>query len=136
MDLLKTIMKVMKNVVLHPKKSRVLLKASVMWNQAKEEAEEKRKLDGHRYFVVYDMMQDKLICITYDAYKGRGDSYKYLRIRGRFKNPLRREQLKQLCFYYTGSKWGSPSCGGADEQERMKEWQQYYLRIKLSTKKG
>lgn len=135
MDLLKTIVKGVKNAILSPRRSRVLLEASVMWNKAKEEAEEKRKLDGHRYFVVYDLNQGKLICITYDLYKGRGDSYKYLRLRGRFKSPLKREQLKELCFYYTGSKWGAKPCGGAEEQERMKEWQQYYLRVKLSTKK-
>lgn len=135
MDLLKTIVKGVKNVILSPRRSRVLLEASVMWNKAKKEAEEKRMLDGHRYFVVYDLNQGKLICITYDLYKNRGDSYKYLRLRGRFKSPLRREQLKELCFYYTGSKWGAPSCSGADEAEKMKEWQRYYLRIKLYTKK-
>lgn len=126
----------LKNAILQPKKSRLLLEASVMWNKARQEAEEMRKTDGHRYFVVYDRSQEKLICITYDMYRERGDSYKYLRLRGRFKSPLKREELKALCFYHTGSKWGAKACTGDDEQEKMKEWQQYYLRVKLSTKKA
>lgn len=133
---IKTIATGVKNIIMSPKRSRILLEASVMWTKAKEEAEEMRKRDGHRYFVVYDVSQDKLIPITYDLYRNRGDSYKYLRLRGRFKTPLRREQLKELCFYYTGSKWGSRPCEGNEEQEKMKEWQGYYLRVKLSTKKS
>lgn len=134
-NILTTIAKGVKNILMNPKKSRILLEASKMWMKAKEEAEEMRKRDGHRYFVVYDISQGKLIHITYDLYKNRGDSYKYLRLRGRFKSPIRREQLKELCFYYTGSKWGAKACEGEQEQEKMREWQKYYLKVKLSTKK-
>jgi len=133
--ILSTILKGVKNALMNPRKSRIMLESSKMWVKAKEEAEELRKRDGHRYFVVYDISQDKLISITYDLYKNRGDSYKYLRLRGRFKTPIKREHLKGLCFYYTGSKWGAKACTGAEEAEKMKEWQQYYLKVKLSTNK-
>ena len=87
-DFMKTIVNGVMNAVMNPVKSRKMMKATVMWQKAKEEAEEKRKMDGHRYFVIYDAGQKKLICITYDIYRERGDSYKYLRLRGRFKRPL------------------------------------------------
>lgn len=124
-----TIVNGVKNALLNPKKSKRMMEATVMWQKAKDEAEELRKQDGHRYFVIYDAQQKKLICITYDIYRGRSDSYQYLRQRGAFKRPLRREELKALCFYYTTSKWTSNSCTEKEQQEKLVEWQRYYLRL-------
>lgn len=128
-DFFKTIVKGVKNAIMNPKKSKKMMEATIMWQKAKDEAEEKRKLDGHRYFVIYDAGQKKLICITYDIYRSRGDSYQYLRQRGAFKRPLRREELKSLCFYYTTSKWTSHGCTEEEQKEKLMEWQRYYLRI-------
>ena len=128
-EILKTIVNGVKNAILNPKKSKRMMEATVMWQKAKEEAEEMRKKDGHRYFVIYDAAQQKLICITYDIYRNRGDSYQYLRQRGAFKRPLRREELKELCFYYTTSQWTSNGCTELEQKEKLVEWQRYYLRI-------
>lgn len=126
---MKTIVRGVMNAVMNPVKSRKMMKATVMWQKAKEEAEEKRKMDGHRYFVIYDAVQKKLICITYDIYRERGDSYKYLRLRGRFKKPLKREELKALCFYYTTSQWTTKAISQEEEREKLLEWQKYYLKV-------
>lgn len=128
-ELIKTIASGVKNTLLNPKKSKKMMQATLMWQRAKEEADQMRSQDGHRYFVIYDASQDKLICITYDIYKNRGDSYQYLRQRGRFKRPLRREELKELCFYYTTSQWTSKACTGDEEREKLIEWQKYYLKV-------
>lgn len=128
-DFLKTLVDGVKNTLLNPRKSRLMMKATVMWQKAKEEAEEMRKKDGHRYFVIYDAAQKKLICITYDIYQNRGDSYQYLRQRGRFKQPLTREELKELCFYYTTSQWTKRTCEGDEQKDKLLEWQRYYLRL-------
>ena len=128
-DFMKTIVNGVMNAVMNPVKSRKMMKATVMWQKAKEEAEEKRKMDGHRYFVIYDAGQKKLICITYDIYRERGDSYKYLLLRGRFKKPLKREELKALCFYYTTSKWTPKAISQEEEREKLVEWQKYYLKV-------
>ena len=128
-DLMKTIVNGVKNAVMNPVRSRKMMKATVMWQKAKEEAEEKRKMDGHRYFVIYDAGQKKLICITYDIYRERGDSYKYLRLRGRFKRPLKREELKALCFYYTTSQWTTNAISQEEEREKLVEWQKYYMKV-------
>lgn len=126
---MKTIVRGVMNAVMNPVKSRKMMKATVMWQKAKEEAEEKRKMDGHRYFVIYDAGQKKLICITYDIYRERGDSYKYLRLRGRFKKPLKREEIKALCFYYTTSQWTTKAISQEEEREKLLEWQKYYLKV-------
>lgn len=126
---LKTLVEGFVQTVKNAGKMRKMMKASEMWVKAKEEAEEKRQMDGHRYFVIYDAGQKKLICITYDIYKSRGDSYQYLRHRGRFKRPLKREELKALCFYYTTSKWTPKKISEEEEKEKLVEWQKYYLRI-------
>lgn len=128
-DFMRTIVNGVMNAVMNPVKSRKMMKATVMWQKAKEEAEEKRKMDGHRYFVIYDAGQKKLICITYDIYRERGDSYKYLRLRGRFKRPLKREELKALCFYYTTSQWTTKPISQEEEREKLVEWQKYYLKV-------
>ena len=127
--IMRTIVNGVMNAVMNPVKSRKMMKATVMWQKAKEEAEEKRKMDGHRYFVIYDAGQKKLICITYDIYRERGDSYKYLRLRGRFKRPLKREELKALCFYYTTSQWTTKPISQEEEREKLVEWQKYYLKV-------
>ena len=127
--IMRTIVNGVMNAVMNPVKSRKMMKATVMWQKAKEEAEEKRKMDGHRYFVIYDAVQKKLICITYDIYRERGDSYKYLRLRGRFKRPLKREELKALCFYYTTSQWTTKPISQEEEREKLVEWQKYYLKV-------
>ena len=127
--IMRTIVNGVMNAVMNPVKSRKMMKATVMWQKAKEEAEEKRKMDGHRYFVIYDAGQKKLICITYGIYRERGDSYKYLRLRGRFKRPLKREELKALCFYYTTSQWTTKPISQEEEREKLVEWQKYYLKV-------
>ena len=126
---LKTLIKGFVEFFKNAKKSGKMMKASGMWMRAKKEADEKRKTDGHRYFVIYDAGQKKLISITYDIYESRGDSYQYLRQRGRFKRPLTRDELKALCFYYTTSKWTNKEISEKEEQEKLVEWQKYYLRI-------
>lgn len=128
-DFFKTVVNGVKNAVMNPKKSKRMMEATIMWQKAKEEAEEKRKMDGHRFFVIYDAAQKKLICITYDLYRERGDSYLFLRLRGRFKRPLKREELKELCFYYTTSKWTTKPISPEEEKEKLVEWQKYYLKI-------
>ena len=128
-NFIKTLLNGVKNAFLNPRKSQLMMKATVMWQKAKEEAEEMRKKDGHRYFVIYDAGQKKLICITYDIYHSRGDSYQYLRQRGRFKQPLTREELKELCFYYTTSQWIKHSCEGKEQKDKLLEWQRYYLKL-------
>ena len=122
----------LKNVVLNPMKSVKLWRATRMWKEAIVEADEKRKLDGHRYFVIWDAMQHKLISITYDIYKGRGDSYQYLRARGAFKSPLKRDELKELCFYYTTSKWRTKPIPQEVLEEKLVEWQKFYLKQRVS----
>lgn len=128
-EIMKTIVNGVKNAVMNPVRSRKMMKATVMWQKAKEEAEEKRKMDGHRYFVIYDAGQKKLISITYDIYRERGDSYKYLRLRGRFKKPLKREELKALCFYYTTSQWTTKPISQEEEREKLVEWQKYFMKV-------
>jgi len=127
--IMRTIVNGVKNAVMNPVRSRKMMKATVMWQKAKEEAEEKRKMDGHRYFVIYDAGQKKLISITYDIYRERGDSYKYLRLRGRFKKPLKREELKALCFYYTTSQWTAKPISQEEEREKLVEWQKYFMKV-------
>ena len=92
---------------INPKRFMKLSEISVKYQKAIDEAEEKHKRDGHRYYVIYDPQQKKLISITYDFYKYRTDSYIYLRRRGRFGNPVTRNQLKSACYYYTGSRNGA-----------------------------
>lgn len=128
-SVLVTIFKGMKNVILHPMRAKKMYAASSMWKKAVEEAEEKRKQDGHRYFVIWDQRQQKLISITYDIYRSRGDSYQYLRIRGAFRRPLRREELKKYSFYYTSSQWRAKSCTPEEAKEKMILWQQMYMRM-------
>ena len=102
MGKIKLFLKAIKSLV---RKRRIasLWKSSLLLKKAIEEAEEKNKQDGRRYFVIWDPAQQKLISITYDYYKDRWDSYKYLLHRGRFRMRMNRGQLKEMCFYYTKS---------------------------------
>ncbi len=121
------ILKALKNLVI--KGNRMpLIKASILLQKAIDEAEKKYKRTGHRYYIVYDPDQKKLIPITYDLYRNHLDSYIYLRRRGRMKNPLTREELKAKCFYYTPSK-NTPDwkrSRGKEYEEKVKIWQRYY----------
>lgn len=131
MGKIKLFLKAIKSLV---QKRRIasLWKSSLLLKKAIEEAEEKNKQDGRRYFVIWDPAQQKLISITYDYYKDRWDSYKYLFHRGRFRMRMNRGQLKEMCFYYTKSKNGSPSCQDEERKEKMIEWQNYYHRLLVS----
>lgn len=93
--------------VLNPVKATRLARTSVQFQKAIDEAESKFRKDGHRYYVIFDPKAGKLISITYDLYKLRYDSYIYLRRRGRFGNPVSRNDLKRGCYYYTPSKNGA-----------------------------
>ena len=121
------ILKALKNILRKRKSAGVLLKASIMYKKAIDEAESNYQRDGHRYYVIYDPTQKKLIALTYDIYMNRGDSYIYLRRRGRFGNPMKRNELKERCFYYTPSK-NAPSrrCTGDEYNEKLLRWQRYY----------
>lgn len=77
------------------------------YQRAIDEAEKKSARDGHRYYVLWDPTQKKLISLTYDYYNARSDSYAYLRRRGRFKDPLRRDDFRDACYYFTGSRNGA-----------------------------
>lgn len=99
---------------------------SFRYEKAKLEANKKNAQDGRRYFVVWDPMLKRLISLTYDKYKGRTDSYKYLRIRGRFKRPMSREQFKDACYYFTGSKGGARAMS-----KRRQKWNVIRLRDEL-----
>lgn len=131
MGKIKLFLKAVKSLV---QKRRIasLWKSSLLLKKAIEEAEEKNKQDGRRYFVIWDPAQQKLISITYDYYKDRWDSYKYLLHRGRFRMRMNRGQLKEMCFYYTKSKNGLPSCQDEERKEKMIEWQNYYHRLLVS----
>lgn len=121
------ILKAIRNLFKQKKSAGILLRASVMMQRAIDEAEGLYQKTGHRYYVIYDPAQKKLIPITYDLYLGKSDSYIYLRRRGRFGDPLKREELKQRCFYYTPSK-NVPDrrCIGKEKEEKLLRWQRYY----------
>lgn len=121
------ILRAIRNLFKQKKSGVALLKASVLLQRAIDEAETMYRKDGHRYHVIYDPMQRKLIPLTYDFYIGKADSYIYLRRRGRFGSPLSRREFKERCFYYTPSKnvpcrW----CSGEEYREKMLRWQRYY----------
>lgn len=100
MGKIKLFLKAVKSLV---QKRRIasLWKSSLLLKKAIEEAEEKNKQDGRRYFVIWDPAQQKLISITYDYYKDRWDSYKYLLHRGRFRMRMNRGQLKEIIYVFT-----------------------------------
>lgn len=121
------LLKAIKNLFTQRRSARVLLRASILYRQAVDEAEEAYRRTGHRYYVVYDPMQRKLIPLTYDFYAGHADSYVYLRRRGRFGNPLTRKELKEKCFYYTPSRnFPSRRCAADERRKKLLRWQRYY----------
>lgn len=132
MKKLETIIKAAGNICRSLGHAAVLWNASVMLGRAIEDAEDKYRKDGHRYFIIWDPAQRSLISITYDAYKGRADSYQYLARRGRFPVRFSRDELKELCFHYTASRNGAPSCSDAEKKEKLLEWQGYCSRLSRS----
>ena len=93
---------------------------SIRYQRAIDEAERKRSEDGRRYYVLWDPIQRRLISLTYDYYKGRSDSYAYLRRRGRFKDPLRRDDFRDACYYFTGSRNGARSMSDKRKNYNLK----------------
>lgn len=71
MGKIKLFLKAVKSLV---QKRRIasLWKSSLLLKKAIEEAEEKNKQDGRRYFVIWDPAQQKLISITYDYIRTGG----------------------------------------------------------------
>lgn len=121
------ILDTIKNIFRARKRAKALVKASIMLQKAIDEADRKYQKTGHRYYVVYDPDKKDLAAITYDLYMLKTDSYIYLRRRGRFATPLKREELKQRCFYYTPSK-NVPhrACPKEIRQKKMLLWQKFY----------
>ena len=111
-------------------KTKKLLEASSMLHNAIEEAERLRLEDGKRRFVFFDPAQRKLITLTYFMRKGYGDSYQYLRRRGRFTKPMKYEEFREKAYYYTGSKNGAPAISQEELKKRTLRWQQDYLHMK------
>lgn len=83
------------------------LQAVKIYKQGCDEALEKYASTGKRWYSIWDPRQRKLISITYDACKGRRDSYQYLRQRGAIKGSLSRNDLKDNSYYFTASKNGA-----------------------------
>lgn len=111
---------------------RLFYQACKVYQQGINDAELAYKRDHYRYYVIWDRVQDKLIPITYDLYKGRGDSYKYLVRRGRFLNRLTRDELKHTCFYFTPSRNSTCRLHGNALAARKEEFFRYYFRLKMS----
>lgn len=110
--------------------TRKLLNASAQLQTAIQEAEQARIEDGRRRFVFFDPNQRKLITLTYHAYKGRGDSYQYLRRRGRFTKAMSYQEFKDASYYFTGSKNGATACSQEEQREKALRWQKMYHRMK------
>lgn len=125
-EITKTIWKAVRNLIKKKESGRMLLRASVLYKKAIDEAESQFRKTGHRYYVVYDPTQKKLIPLTYDLYVMKPDSYVYLRRRGRFCRALTRNEFKEKCFYYTPSKNTTRRCIGAERREKLLKWQRYY----------
>ena len=87
-------LKALRNLFRQRGSANVLLRASILYKKAADEAEENYRKTGHRYFVIYDPAQRKLITLTYDLYRYRPDSYVYLTRRGRFPYSLTRNEFK------------------------------------------
>lgn len=83
-----------------------LVPSIVEYKRAMNEANEKHRQTGHRYYCIWNSQARKLITLTFDRYPGRTDSYQYMRRRGVFR-PINRNQFKAGAYYYTGSKNGA-----------------------------
>jgi hypothetical protein len=106
-----------------------LWKACRIYEAGIKETEEKHRKDRLRYFMVFDPVQWKMVALTYDRYKGRADSYKYLVQRGRWKNRLSQEQMKELSWYYTPSKWAPLGMDKETQKRKKKVWIRYYFHL-------
>jgi len=94
-----------------------LVPAAIEFNRAITEARAKHAKTGHRYFCIWDLTNRHLITLTYDGYKGRIDSYQFMRHRGAFP-PTSRSKFKESAFFYTASKNGASEM--SEEEARMK----------------
>lgn len=94
-----------------------LVPAAIELNRAIADARAKNAKTGHRYFCIWDAVQKRLVALTYDGYRGRTDSYQYMRHRGAFP-PVSRNKFMESAFFYTGSKNGAPEM--TVEQSRNK----------------
>jgi len=112
------------------RKTKKLLQASSQLQKAIDEAERLRLEDGKRRFVYFDPAQRKLVPLTYFMRKGYGDSYQYLRRRGRFTKPMSYQEFREHSYYYTGSRNGATSCPEEEQKAKALRWQQDYLRMK------
>ena len=120
-------LKALRNLFRQRSSASVLLRASILYKKAADEAEDNYRKTGHRYFVIYDPTQRRLITLTYDLYRYRPDSYVYLSRRGRFPHALTRNEFKEKCFYYTPSRnFPSRRCRGEEYREKLLRWQRYY----------
>lgn len=102
-----------------------IMTATYLLYQAKTEADEMQRKDGHRRYVVYDPNFKKLIPITYDLHSGCL-SWRYLRRRGLFTSYATVQQLQKQCFYYTRGKNKDNPAEGAVFNEKLKRWISYY----------
>jgi hypothetical protein len=131
----------------------LLWRASKMYLKAVDEAERLSREDGFRYFVIWDPSRQTLIPITYELHNAegdfdsfrrahphatyrdymcscRGDSYKSLVWRGRFKNRLTYEEFKAASFYYTANRHKPGSnLSGEELDYRKREWMSFYLKV-------
>ena len=80
--------------------------AAIELNRAIADARAKHAKTGHRYYCIWDAVQKRLVALPYDGYRGRTDSYQYMRHRGAFP-PVSRDKFMESAFFYTGSKNGA-----------------------------
>jgi hypothetical protein len=127
MKLFKTAYRLVGDMLTRKRQMKYLMAASRMLKEAADEADRKHGYYGWRYYVIWDEAQGKLISLTYENHTHRTDSYWYLRQRGRFLDPLSQADFKELCFYYTPSRW-KPGCDEGSRTKKMLEWQRYYVK--------
>lgn len=106
-----------------------LWKACRLYKEGVKEAREKHAKDRRRYYLVWDPAQQRLISLTYDRYEGRGDSYKYLVQRGRWKSRLTPGEMKEASFYYTPSRSKRAWLTEDEAEEKKREWLSFYMRL-------
>jgi hypothetical protein len=106
-----------------------LWKACRIYQEGVREADRKHAKDKHRYYMIWDSAQRRMVSLTYDYYDRRSDSYLYMVRRGRWKNRLTREEMKEGCFYYTPSKWTRRAMPPEKRETAKKEWLRYYMRL-------
>lgn len=102
-----------------------LVPAALELNRAIAEARRKNARDGHLYYVIWNSMGRRLVTLTYDIYRGRTDSYVYMRHRGAFP-PVTREKFKESAFFYTGSKNGAKEMTEDEVKVKLQVLRQRY----------